>query len=224
MAEFGTTRVERPRRDAQGRRDHWTSSTPSRRVAGRAGAGRDGARARPADIRCGRRAHVDPEMIQGIKAVSIPVMAKCRIGHFAERRSCRRSRSTTSTSQVLTPATSHIPSTSGSSPSRSCAARRISAGAAASQGAAHRTKASGTGDVVNAVTHMRAVFRHIRRLTTLAEGALHGRNLQARTTSSGGSPRTEAAVVVHRGRHRAPADATLCMQLGADGVFVGSGI
>src|SRR6267143_2010927 len=92
-----------------------------------------------------------------------------------------------------------------------------------------RTKGeAGTGDVVNAVTHMRSVFGHIRRLTTLAEEELYteAKNLQAPyelvrwVAENGRLP----VVTFTAGGIATPADASLCMQLGADGVFVGSGI
>jgi pyridoxal 5'-phosphate synthase pdxS subunit len=104
------------------------------------------------------------------------------------------------------------------------ALRRISEGAAMI-----RTKGeAGTGDIVNAVTHMRAVFGHIRKLKTLAEEELYteAKNLQAPqelvrwVAENGRLP----VVTFTAGGIATPADAALCMQLGADGVFVGSGI
>ena len=92
-----------------------------------------------------------------------------------------------------------------------------------------RTKGeAGTGDIVNAVTHMRSVFGHIRRLTSLAEEELYteAKNLQAPyelvrwVAEHGRLP----VVTFTAGGIATPADASLCMQLGADGVFVGSGI
>src|SRR6266404_3837326 len=104
------------------------------------------------------------------------------------------------------------------------ALRRITEGAAMI-----RTKGeAGTGDIVNAVTHMRSVFGHIRRLTTLAEEELYteAKNVQAPyelvrwVAEHGRLP----VVTFTAGGIATPADASLCMQLGADGVFVGSGI
>ncbi|HEY8706303.1 MAG TPA: pyridoxal 5'-phosphate synthase lyase subunit PdxS, partial [Gaiellaceae bacterium] len=104
------------------------------------------------------------------------------------------------------------------------ALRRITEGAAMI-----RTKGeAGTGDIVNAVTHMRSVFGHIRRLATLAEEELYSeaKNLQASydlvrwVAENGKLP----VVTFTAGGIATPADAALCMQLGADGVFVGSGI
>jgi pyridoxal 5'-phosphate synthase pdxS subunit len=190
----------------------------------------------PADIRVqgGVARMSDPEMIQGIQeAVTIPVMAKCRIGHFAEAQILQALEvDYIDESEVLTPADiAHhvdkwkftVPFVCGAT-NLGEALRRISEGAAMI-----RTKGeAGTGDVVNAVTHMRAVFGHIRRLGTLAEEELYteAKNVQAPyelvkwVAENGRLP----VVTFTAGGIATPADAALCMQLGADGVFVGSGI
>ena len=190
----------------------------------------------PADIRVegGVARMSDPEMIQGIQeAVTIPVMAKCRIGHFAEAQILQALEvDYIDESEVLTPADlAHhvdkwrftVPFVCGCT-NLGEALRRISEGAAMI-----RTKGeAGTGDIVNAVTHMRSVFGHIRRLATLAEEELYSeaKNLQASydlvrwVAENGKLP----VVTFTAGGIATPADAALCMQLGADGVFVGSGI
>jgi pyridoxal 5'-phosphate synthase pdxS subunit len=190
----------------------------------------------PADIRVqgGVARMSDPEMIQGIQeAVTIPVMAKCRIGHFAEAQILQALEiDYIDESEVLTPADiAHhvdkwkftVPFVCGAT-NLGEALRRIAEGAAMI-----RTKGeAGTGDVVNAVTHMRAVFGHIRRLGALAEEELYteAKNLQAPydlvrwVAENGKLP----VVTFTAGGIATPADASLCMQLGADGVFVGSGI
>jgi pyridoxal 5'-phosphate synthase pdxS subunit len=190
----------------------------------------------PADIRVqgGVARMSDPEMIQGIQeAVTIPVMAKCRIGHFAEAQILQALEiDYIDESEVLTPADiAHhvdkwkftVPFVCGAT-NLGEALRRITEGAAMI-----RTKGeAGTGDVVNAVTHMRAVFGYIHRLTTLAEEELYteAKNLQAPfdlvrwVAENGKLP----VVTFTAGGIATPADAALCMQLGADGVFVGSGI
>jgi pyridoxal 5'-phosphate synthase pdxS subunit len=190
----------------------------------------------PADIRVegGVARMSDPAMIRDIQeAVTIPVMAKCRIGHFAEAQILQALEiDYIDESEVLTPADiAHhvdkwkftIPFVCGAT-NLGEALRRITEGAAMI-----RTKGeAGTGDVVNAVTHMRSVFGHIRRLTTLAEEELYteAKNLQAPydlvrwIAKNGKLP----VVTFTAGGIATPADAALCMQLGADGVFVGSGI
>jgi pyridoxal 5'-phosphate synthase pdxS subunit len=190
----------------------------------------------PADIRAqgGVARMSDPEMISAIQeAVSIPVMAKCRIGHFAEAQILEALEiDYIDESEVLTPAdVEHhvdkwrftVPFVCGAT-NLGEALRRISEGAAMI-----RTKGeAGTGDIVNAVTHMRAVFGHIRRLTTLAEEELYteAKKVQAPyelvrwVAEHGRLP----VVTFTAGGIATPADAALCMQLGADGVFVGSGI
>ena len=173
-------------------------------------------------------------MIQEIQeAVTIPVMAKCRIGHFAEAQILEALEiDYIDESEVLTPADlSHhvdkwkftVPFVCGAT-NLGEALRRLTEGAAMI-----RTKGeAGTGDIVNAVTHMRAVFGHIRRLGSLAEEELYteAKNVQAPyelvrwVAEHGRLP----VVTFTAGGIATPADASLCMQLGADGVFVGSGI
>jgi pyridoxal 5'-phosphate synthase pdxS subunit len=190
----------------------------------------------PADIRRdgGVARMSDPEKIGEIQeAVTIPVMAKCRIGHFAEAQILQALEiDYIDESEVLTPASlSHhvdkwqftVPFVCGAT-NLGEALRRISEGAAMI-----RTKGeAGTGDIVNAETHMRAVFGGIRRLGALAEDELYAeaKNLQAPVelvrwvAENGRLP----VVTFTAGGIATPADASLCMQLGADGVFVGSGI
>jgi pyridoxal 5'-phosphate synthase pdxS subunit len=190
----------------------------------------------PADIRVhgGVARMSDPEVIREIQeAVTIPVMAKCRIGHFAEAQILQALEiDYIDESEVLTPADleNHVdkwkftvPFVCGAT-NLGEALRRIGEGAAMI-----RTKGeAGTGDIVNAVTHMRAVFGSIRRLTSLAEEELYSeaKRLQApyelvRWVSEHGRL---PVVTFTAGGIATPADASLCMQLGADGVFVGSGI
>jgi pyridoxal 5'-phosphate synthase pdxS subunit len=190
----------------------------------------------PADIRRdgGVARMSDPGMIREIQqAVSIPVMAKCRIGHFAEAQILQALEvDYIDESEVLTPADIEhhvdkwgytVPFVCGAT-NLGEALRRISEGAAMI-----RTKGeAGTGDVVNAVTHMRAVFGGIRRLQSLRTDELYSeaKNLQAPyelvrwVAENGRLP----VVTFTAGGIATPADASLCMQLGADGVFVGSGI
>jgi pyridoxal 5'-phosphate synthase pdxS subunit len=190
----------------------------------------------PADIRRdgGVARMSDPGMIREIQeAVSIPVMAKCRIGHFAEAQILEALEiDYIDESEVLTPADIEhhvdkwgfkIPFVCGAT-NLGEALRRINEGAAMI-----RTKGeAGTGDVVNAVTHMRAVFGGIRRLQSLRSDELYteAKNLQAPyelvrwVAENGRLP----VVTFTAGGIATPADASLCMQLGADGVFVGSGI
>ena len=190
----------------------------------------------PADIRRdgGVARMSDPGMIREIQeAVSIPVMAKCRIGHFVEAQILEALEvDYVDESEVLTPAdVEHHVDKWGFTVPFVCGAtnlgealRRISEGAAMI-----RTKGeAGTGDVVNAVTHMRAVFGGIRRLQSLRTDELHAeaKNLLAPyelvrwVAENGRLP----VVTFTAGGIATPADAALCMQLGADGVFVGSGI
>jgi pyridoxal 5'-phosphate synthase pdxS subunit len=190
----------------------------------------------PADIRAqgGVARMADPDKIREIQeAVSIPVMAKCRIGHFAEAQILQALEvDYIDESEVLTPASlSHhvdkwqftVPFVCGCT-NLGEALRRISEGAAMI-----RTKGeAGTGDIVNAETHMRAVFGAIKRLRALREDELYAeaKNLQAPyelvrwVAENGRLP----VVTFTAGGIATPADAALCMQLGADGVFVGSGI
>jgi pyridoxal 5'-phosphate synthase pdxS subunit len=190
----------------------------------------------PADIRAdgGVARMSDPEVIREIQeTVTIPVMAKCRIGHFAEAQILEALEvDYIDESEVLTPADlAHhvdkwkftVPFVCGAT-NLGEALRRIGEGAAMI-----RTKGeAGTGDIVNAVTHMRSVFGHIRRLSSLAEEELYteAKNVQAPyelvrwVAEHGRLP----VVTFTAGGIATPADASLCMQLGADGVFVGSGI
>jgi pyridoxal 5'-phosphate synthase pdxS subunit len=190
----------------------------------------------PADIRAqgGVARMSDPDMVRGIQeAVTIPVMAKCRIGHFVEAQILQALEiDYIDESEVLTPADleNHVDKWRFTVPfvcgctNLGEALRRISEGAAMI-----RTKGeAGTGDVVNAVTHMRAVFGGIRRLQSLRSDELfaEAKRLQAPVelvqwvAENGRLP----VVTFTAGGIATPADAALCMQLGADGVFVGSGI
>src|ERR671924_2317069 len=190
----------------------------------------------PADIRAqgGVARMADPLKIREIQeAVTTPVMAKCRIGHFAEAQILEALEvDYIDESEVLTPAdlehhvdkwTFKVPFVCGAT-NLGEALRRITEGAAMI-----RTKGeAGTGDIVNAVTHMRAVFGEIRRLGALDPDELYSeaKNLQAPVelvrwvAENGRLP----VVTFTAGGIATPADAALCMQLGADGVFVGSGI
>lgn len=190
----------------------------------------------PADIRAqgGVARMSDPDVIAGIiEAVSIPVMAKARIGHFVEAQVLQAlGVDYIDESEVLTPADySHhvdkwkftVPFVCGCT-NLGEALRRINEGAAMirSKGEA------GTGDVSNATTHMRAVTGEIRRLATLREDELYvtAKELQApyelvkEVAAQGRLP----VVLFTAGGIATPADAAMMMQLGADGVFVGSGI
>jgi pyridoxal 5'-phosphate synthase pdxS subunit len=190
----------------------------------------------PADIRAqgGVARMSDPDMIDGIiAAVSIPVMAKARIGHFAEAQVLQSlGVDYIDESEVLTPAdyAHHIDKWAFTTPfvcgatNLGEALRRITEGAAMirSKGEA------GTGDVSNAVTHMRTIRAEIKRLTTLPEEELYvaAKELQApyelvvEIARAGTLP----VVLFTAGGIATPADAAMMMQLGADGVFVGSGI
>ena len=190
----------------------------------------------PADIRRdgGVARMSDPEMIEGIKAqVTIPVMAKARIGHFVEAQILEALEvDYIDESEVLTPAdtANHIDKWKFTIPfvcgctNIGEALRRIAEGAAMI-----RTKGeAGTGDIVNAVTHMRSVFGAIKRLGAMDPDELYSeaKNVQAPVelvrwvAEHGRLP----VVTFTAGGIATPADAALCMQLGADGVFVGSGI
>lgn len=190
----------------------------------------------PADIRAagGVSRMSDPKMIRGIQeAVSIPVMAKCRIGHFAEAQILQAiAIDFIDESEVLSPAddTYHIDKRQFQVPfvcgARDLgeALRRINEGAAMI-----RTKGEpGTGDIVQAVRHMRLMQAEIRRITSLAEEELFeaAKQLQvpydlvAYVHQHGKLPVVNFAA----GGVATPADAALMMQLGAEGVFVGSGI
>jgi pyridoxal 5'-phosphate synthase pdxS subunit len=190
----------------------------------------------PADIRAegGVSRMSDPDMIQGIiEAVSIPVMAKARIGHFVEAQVIQSlGVDYIDESEVLTPAdyTHHIdkwkftvPFVCGAT-NLGEALRRINEGAAMirSKGEA------GTGDVSNATTHMRSIRAEINRLSSMAEDELYvaAKELQAPYALVEEIARTGKLPVVlfTAGGIATPADAAMMMQLGADGVFVGSGI
>lgn len=190
----------------------------------------------PADIRkeggISRMSH--PELIQRIQeAVSIPVMAKCRIGHFAEAQILEALFvDFIDESEVLTPADeeNHIDKHAFRIPfvcgcrDLGEALRRIGEGAAMI-----RTKGeAGTGNVVEAVRHMRSVMREIRRLTTIDPAEL------MQEAKKMGAPYDLVVEVAKKGKLpvpnfaaggiATPADAALMMQLGAESVFVGSGV
>lgn len=190
----------------------------------------------PADIRAagGVSRMSDPKMIKGIQnAVSIPVMAKCRIGHFVEAQILQAIEiDYIDESEVLSPADDvyHIDKTAFKVPfvcgarDLSEALRRINEGAAMI-----RTKGEpGTGDVVQAVRHMRKMNAQIRQLGSMKKDELFEAAKQLQVPY-------ELALYVHEngklpvvnfaaGGVATPADAALMMQLGAEGVFVGSGI
>ena len=190
----------------------------------------------PADIRAagGVSRMSDPKMIKGIQeAVSIPVMAKCRIGHFAEAQILEAIEiDYIDESEVLSPAddTYHIDKTKFSVPfvcgakDLGEALRRISEGAAMI-----RTKGEpGTGDVVQAVRHMRKMNSEIAKISAMREDELYHAAKELEVPY-------ELLLFVHKnsrlpvvnfaaGGIATPADAALMMQLGAEGVFVGSGI
>jgi pyridoxal 5'-phosphate synthase pdxS subunit len=190
----------------------------------------------PADIRVqgGVARMSDPGMVEAImSAVSVPVMAKCRIGHFAEARVLQAvGVDYIDESEVLTPADEahHVDKRAFTVPfvcgatSLGEALRRIGEGAAMirSKGEA------GTGDVVEAVRHMRAVTGEIRRLAGLPAGELYAAardlaapfELVAEVAAAGRLP----VVLFTAGGIATPADAAMMMGLGADGLFVGSGI
>ena len=190
----------------------------------------------PADIRAagGVSRMSDPAMIRGIQeAVSIPVMAKCRIGHFVEAQILEAIEiDYIDESEVLTPADDvhHIDKTKFKVPfvcgARDLgeALRRIAEGASMI-----RTKGEpGTGDIVQAVRHMRAMNADIRRVASLGEDELYedAKRLQVPLDllryvhEHGRLPVVNFAA----GGVATPADAALMMQMGAEGVFVGSGI
>lgn len=190
----------------------------------------------PADIRAagGVSRMSDPKMIKGIQeAVSIPVMAKCRIGHFAEAQILQAIEiDYIDESEVLSPADDkyHIDKTKFDVPfvcgakDLGEALRRINEGAAMV-----RTKGEpGTGDVVQAVRHMRMMQSEIRIIGSMAEDELFDKAKELQVPY-------ELVLYVHKekrlpvvnfaaGGVATPADAALMMQLGAEGVFVGSGI
>ena len=190
----------------------------------------------PADIRAagGVSRMSDPKMIKGIQeAVSIPVMAKCRIGHIVEAQILQAIEiDYIDESEVLSPADDvyHIDKTQFDVPfvcgakDLGEALRRINEGASMI-----RTKGEpGTGDVVQAVRHMRMMQAEIRRLQSMAEDELFDAAKELRVPydlvqyvhDNGKLPVVNFAA----GGVATPADAALMMQLGAEGVFVGSGI
>lgn len=190
----------------------------------------------PADIRAagGVSRMSDPKMIQGIQeAVSIPVMAKCRIGHFVEAQLLEAIEiDYIDESEVLSPADDvyHIDKTKFKVPfvcgakDLGEALRRINEGASMI-----RTKGEpGTGDVVQAVRHMRMMNREIARISSMREDELFDVAKQLQVPY-------DLVLYVHENKRlpvvnfaaggvATPADAALMMQLGAEGVFVGSGI
>lgn len=190
----------------------------------------------PADIRAagGVSRMSDPKMIRGIQeAVSIPVMAKVRIGHFAEAQILEAIEiDYIDESEVLSPADDvyhidktkfHVPFVCGAKDLGE-ALRRINEGASMI-----RTKGEpGTGDVVQAVRHMRKMNRDIRRIASMSEDELFDEakklgvpyELVLKVHEDGRLPVVNFAA----GGVATPADAALMMQLGAEGVFVGSGI
>jgi pyridoxal 5'-phosphate synthase pdxS subunit len=190
----------------------------------------------PADIRVqgGVARMSDPGLIQRImEAVTIPVMAKCRIGHFVEAQILEAiGIDYIDESEVLTPADEEnhvnkhkfkVPFVCGCRDLGE-ALRRISEGAAMI-----RTKGeAGTGDVVEAVRHARTVQREIRKLTSMDEDELfaYAKSIQAPYDLVAEVARLGRLPVVNfaAGGVATPADAALMMQLGMDGVFVGSGI
>ncbi len=190
----------------------------------------------PADIRAagGVSRMSDPKMIKGIQqAVSIPVMAKCRIGHIAEAQILQAiDIDFIDESEVLSPADDvyHIDKKKFNAPfvcgARDLgeALRRIAEGASMI-----RTKGEpGTGDVVQAVKHMRLMMSQIRAVANMSEDELYeeAKNLRvpyellSEVHENGKLPVVNFAA----GGIATPADASLMMQLGAEGVFVGSGI
>ena len=190
----------------------------------------------PADIRAagGVSRMSDPKMIKGIQnAVSIPVMAKCRIGHFAEAQILQAIEiDYIDESEVLSPADDvhHIDKTAFKVPfvcgakNLGEALRRIAEGATMI-----RTKGEpGTGDIVQAVRHMRMMNKEIARLTSMRTDELYEAAKQLQVPydlvcyvhENGRLPVVNFAA----GGVATPADAALMMQLGAEGVFVGSGI
>ncbi len=190
----------------------------------------------PADIRAqgGVARMSDPDLIQKImSAVTIPVMAKCRIGHFVEAQILQSiGVDYIDESEVLTPADEahHIDKNRFSVPfvcgcrNLGEALRRIGEGAAMI-----RTKGeAGTGDVVEAVRHARTVLGEIRRLTAMADEELmaYAKEIGAPYEWLKETKRLGRMPVVNfaAGGVATPADAALMMQLGVDGVFVGSGI
>ena len=238
MSEFGTLRVKSGLAEMLKGGDIMdVTSVEQARIAEDAGACAVMALERvPADIRRdgGVARMADPTKIQEIQAsVTIPVMAKARIGHFVEAQVLEALEvDYIDESEVLTPADEehHIDKWGFTVPfvcgcrDLGEALRRIAEGAAMI-----RTKGeAGTGDIVNAVRHMRSVFGEIRRLGSLSPDELFTAakehqapaDLVRWVAENGRLP----VVTFTAGGIATPADAALCMQLGADGVFVGSGI
>ena len=190
----------------------------------------------PADIRVagGVSRMSDPAMIKSImKAVSIPVMAKCRIGHFVEAQILQEiGIDYIDESEVLSPADNihHVDKTTFDTPFV-CGARDLGEALRRIQEGARmiRTKGeAGTGDVVQAVSHMRKIQGEIRQVTAMAEDELFEKAKEFKVPY-------ELLKYVHKngklpvvnfsaGGVATPADAALMRQLGAEGVFVGSGI
>ena len=225
------------------RKEKGRPEQPGQHGDGQAGAGEQAGAAAvmaleriPADIRAagGVARMSDPKMIRGIQeAVSIPVMAKVRIGHFVEAQILEALEiDYIDESEVLSPADGvyHIDKTKFKVPfvcgakNLGEALRRIAEGASMI-----RTKGEpGTGDVIQAVTHMRSMMRDIRRVQALAEDELYNEakelevplDLLQYVHANGKLPVVNFAA----GGVATPADAALMMQLGAEGVFVGSGI
>lgn len=190
----------------------------------------------PAEIRAagGVSRMSDPKMIKGIQnAVSIPVMAKCRIGHFAEAQILEAIEiDFIDESEVLSPADDkyHIDKTEFSVPfvcgakDLGEALRRISEGASMI-----RTKGEpGTGDIVQAVRHMHLMQSEIRRISSLSKDELYeaakGLRVPVELVKYVHDNKKIPVVNFAAGGVATPADAALMMQLGAEGVFVGSGI
>jgi pyridoxal 5'-phosphate synthase pdxS subunit len=238
MAEFGTMRVKGGLAEMlKGGVIMDVTTADQARIAEDAGAVAVMALERvPADIRAegGVARMADPTKIQEIQeAVTIPVMAKARIGHFVEAQILEALEvDYVDESEVLTPADEQhhidkwkfrVPFVCGCR-NLGEALRRVSEGAAMI-----RTKGeAGTGDIVNAVRHMRAVTGEIRRLGSLSEDELFtaAKELQApfELVTWVAENQSLPVVMFTAGGIATPADAALCMQLGADGVFVGSGI
>lgn len=190
----------------------------------------------PADIRVagGVSRMSDPAMIKSImKAVSIPVMAKCRIGHFVEAQILQEiGIDYIDESEVLSPADNihHVDKTKFNTPFV-CGARDLGEALRRIQEGARmiRTKGeAGTGDVVQAVSHMRKIQGEIRQVTAMAEDELFEKAKEFKVPyellkyvhENGKLP----VVNFSAGGVATPADAALMRQLGAEGVFVGSGI
>lgn len=190
----------------------------------------------PADIRVagGVSRMSDPAMIKSImKAVSIPVMAKCRIGHFVEAQVLQEiGIDYIDESEVLSPADNihHVDKTKFNTPFV-CGARDLGEALRRIQEGARmiRTKGeAGTGDVVQAVSHMRKIQGEIRQVTAMAEDELFEKAKEFKVPyellkyvhENGKLP----VVNFSAGGVATPADAALMRQLGAEGVFVGSGI